>query len=94
MRIDYDPAKNQANIEKHGISFERLHEVDWSTAVFRLDEREDYGEIRFVGVCYIDDRLHYVCFTPRGDGSIMRVISLHKANQRTADYYGQPRTLD
>ncbi len=43
---EWDEAKNQANIRKHGIDFrDAVHVFDKPT-LDRLDDREDYGEIR------------------------------------------------
>ncbi|CAM5792978.1 hypothetical protein CCAE64S_03098 [Castellaniella caeni] len=47
-----------------------------------------YGEVREIGYAVIDDRLHCVVFTQRGDK--MHVISLRKANSRgVRDYVKQ-----
>ena len=46
MQIEFDPAKNARNIELRGLSLERVAEFDFATAVFAVDARRDYGEIR------------------------------------------------
>ncbi|MCM1512910.1 MAG: BrnT family toxin [Oxalobacter formigenes] len=46
IKITFDPKKNQKNIEERGLSFERVTEIDFQTAVFREDTRKDYGETR------------------------------------------------
>ena len=56
MEITYDPAKNATNIEQRGLSFERVADFDFETALFSVDDRRDYGETRYrgfgcVGVC-------------------------------------------
>ena len=80
MRIEFDPAKNEGNIRLRGLSFERVAQFDFDTAVVVQDARKQYPEIRFVAVGMLDARLHVLCFTPI-DGGI-RVISFRKANQR------------
>ena len=49
MEIEWDPAKSDANLRVHGVSFE-LAETLFADAfaIERLDDREDYGELRFV----------------------------------------------
>ena len=45
MVIDFDPAKDKANLAKHGISLSRA--VDFEILAFLEDGRSDYGEIRY-----------------------------------------------
>lgn len=59
---------------------------DFETALVWRDRRRDYGEIRYVAIGWIDERLHVVCFTETDEG--IRVISLRKANDREAERYG------
>lgn len=47
MRITYDPAKNARNVEGRGLSFERIADLEWRTALMIEDRRQDYGEPRF-----------------------------------------------
>lgn len=44
MKIVYDPLKNTANIEKHGLSFEDAVYLEWDRAYTFVDDRYDYGE--------------------------------------------------
>jgi uncharacterized DUF497 family protein len=77
---DWDEAKRQHNLHKHGIDFAALAQFDWTTAQIEPDNRRDYGEDRFIAVGYIKDRLHKLIFTRR-NGRV-RVISFRKANRR------------
>lgn len=87
MDIDYDPDKSRKNFEKRGLHFEDVGLLDWDTALFHEDVRNDYGEKRFVVYAMKDERLHIVCVTPR-QGK-WRVISFRKANRREQAYYEQ-----
>jgi uncharacterized DUF497 family protein len=40
--ISFDPAKNERNIAERGLSFERVGEMDWLTAIAVEDTRRDY----------------------------------------------------
>jgi hypothetical protein len=91
MRVEYDPRKNEANFEKHGLWFEGVEDLDWDTVLFRRDNRRVYGEVRLVAFVMKDDRLHVVCLTLRGD-DIVRVFSFRKANKREIKDYEQERT--
>ena len=55
MEIEYDPAKNATNIEKHGIDFEDIQMFDFDSATIRIDTRSDYGETRFFAYGYTND---------------------------------------
>ena len=92
MKITYDPAKNDWNIRERGLSFDRVAEVDFTTAGIHVDTRRDYGETRYVALCYLDRRLHVLCFCETEDG--LRVISFRKANDREARRYDKAKTTD
>ena len=86
MEITYDPAKNAFNIEWRGLPFDRVAELDWSSAVIVEDTRRAYGEPRYRAFGYIGERLHVVVFTPRG--TAVHVISFRKANSREVKRHG------
>jgi uncharacterized DUF497 family protein len=85
MVIDFDPAKNGANIVMRGLSFTRAAEFDFDTAIIKEDQRKPYLEIRYIAVGFLDARLHVLCFTPVANG--IRVISFRKANTREVKHY-------
>lgn len=85
MRIEYDTAKNVRNIRERGLSFERAQEFDFDTAIYTIDDRRDYGEMRIRALGYLDERLHAMVFVEIPDG--IRVISFRKANNREVDHY-------
>ncbi len=90
MRITFDPAKNARNIAERGLSFERVAELDWDTAVIAEDTRRDYGETRLLVMARLNGRLHTVVVTPRGDD--LHVISFRKASKREVKRYGKKDT--
>ena len=92
MEVDFDPIKNEKNIKERQLSFERAKEVDFNTALVFPDTRKAYGETRYIALCYLDRRLHVLCFTETDKG--IRVISFRKANAREVIRYGKPQTLD
>lgn len=85
MKIDFDPRKSEKNIRERGLSFEKVAEFDWETAIYAEDDRKKYHEIRIVAMGYVGTRLHIVCFTPINGG--VRVISFRKANSREIKRY-------
>ncbi len=67
------------------IDFDVVGALEWDTALTAPDERQDYGEPRWVSIGFIGDRLHVLVWTDRNDGH--RVISLRKANSREVKRY-------
>lgn len=89
MKITYDPAKDCNNRKKHGVSLAEAEHLDWSTALERLDARNDYGEDRYTALGFIGDRLYYMVFAERAEER--RIISLRKASKREYKEYGKFR---
>ncbi|MCL1825535.1 MAG: BrnT family toxin [Betaproteobacteria bacterium] len=87
MEITFDPAKNAENIRERGLSFERAADFDFTTAVYFLDDRKDYGEKRIRAFGYFGERLYCLVFVETDDG--IRVISFRKANSREVKRYEQ-----
>ncbi|MBV8210153.1 MAG: BrnT family toxin [Burkholderiaceae bacterium] len=85
MRITFDPSKDAANRLKHGVSLAVARELDWDSALVRLDERFDYGELRMIALAPRNNVLYYVAFTDRGN--VRRVISLRRATRREVKHY-------
>lgn len=85
MRITFDPAKNDRNLAERGLAFERVGDLDWSSAFAIKDTRRDYGERRLRVAAPLDGRLYIAVVTVRGD--TLHVISFRKANRREVDAY-------
>lgn len=92
MRIRFDPAKNERNVRDRGLSFERAADFDFSSALIAVDDRKEYGEVRYVALGMLDARLHVLCFTDAADG--IRVISFRKANSREVARYAKLQATD
>lgn len=90
MEIEFDPTKDATNLAKHGVSLQAAEGFDWDTAFEREDGRFDYGEVRFVAMGLIGDRLHVLIFTEGSDDNTVRAISLRLAEKHEVRfYYGQ-----
>jgi uncharacterized protein len=79
MEIDFDPKKNARNVAQRGLSFERVAEIDLLAAHTLIDDRRDYGEVRYRAFGQLDGRLHAVVYTETDAG--IRVISLRRAKE-------------
>jgi hypothetical protein len=89
MKLSFDPAKSERNRRERNLPFELVRHFDFATALYMADERFDYPEPRFIGVGYLDDRLHVLVFAELEDS--FRVISFRKANEREAEKFGLPQ---
>jgi len=88
LTIEFDRAKNIANVAKHAVDMAAAAEFDFETAVTWTDTRKSYGEMRTIAVGFIAHRLYVLVFTMRGPN--LRVISLRKANRKErAAYHGK-----
>ena len=74
--------KADANLHKHGISFEDAARVFLDPQrIETFDDREDYGEDRWKTVGLVAPALLAVVYTVRRkDGNLIRLISARKAD--------------
>ena len=89
MRFTFDPAKHGRNLAERGLSFERMADLDWDTAVSMEDTSKDYGERRMRVLAMLDRRLHVAVITMRDDAT--HVISFRKANRKEVKRYEQEK---
>lgn len=76
MEIEFDPAKDTANLAKHGVSLAEAK--DFEIHGFVRDRRRNYGEERFNAFGLLDGQIHCLTFAVR-DGRL-RAISLRRAH--------------
>ena len=89
MAFDWDERKRALNLEKHGVDFADVASLAWETARVLVDDRRNYGEVRYRAVGLYKGRPHFVAFTIRGEK--IRVISFRKANARETRLYGKQK---
>ncbi|MBE0626978.1 MAG: BrnT family toxin [Burkholderiales bacterium] len=85
MQIAFDPAKDAANLAKHGVSLALAAELNWEAALVWIDERFEYAELRAIALAPKAKILYYVAFVDRRD--VRRIISLRRANRREVKHY-------
>lgn len=81
MEIEFDPAKDVANLAKHGVSLARA--VDLIPLTFVEDDRFEEARYRIYGL--IDDLPYCLAFTDRGEK--VRVISLRRVHAKEMRRY-------
>jgi uncharacterized DUF497 family protein len=91
MLFEWDEDKNSANIQKHKIDFADIPAIFSGPMVVELDEREDYGEERWIGIGFLRDIVVVAVFTERRQDTI-RIISARKASKHERKRYEQALT--
>jgi uncharacterized protein len=91
LLIEFDPQKNLTNKAKHGHQLSEAASLEWDTAVYFPDTRQDYGEPRMVCLGYIGQRVMCAVFVDRSSNgkTVRRMISLRKANLREVARYAK-----
>jgi hypothetical protein len=88
MKFIWDKQKNIANIKKHELDFADAYLVFESPMLINLDDREEYGEERWIGVGLLENRVVVIVFTePEEDTT--RIISFRKATTDERNKYEQ-----
>ena len=92
-QFDWDTAKNRANLRVHSVDFQDAVRIFESATLERWDDREDYGEDRWLAVGIVDGIELTVVYTDveTDRGQVRRIISARRAtkNEREAYYNAQ-----
>lgn len=90
MRFEWDKAKNEGNIKKHGVDFNDAKSVFYDENAKIIDD-PDHSELedRFViiGMDY-KFRILLVCHCFRDEDEVIRIISARKATKNEAKSLG------
>ncbi len=81
----WDEAKRRANLRKHGIDFVDAPKIFQGLTFTTEDDREAYGERRFLTLGLLEDQVVSVAHTERRDE--IRIISIRKATKHEARFY-------
>ena len=85
MRFEWDAAKNQSNLAKHGLDFADAESVFAGPCITFVDDRFDYGQERFIPLGLLAGRLVAIAHAQRGETT--RIISMRKGNRREEKIY-------
>jgi uncharacterized DUF497 family protein len=76
--FDWDENKRAENIGKHGIDFVDAWRIFEAPMLVDIDDREDYGELRFFGIGFLKNFVVAIVFT-ESDEQTIRVVSIRRA---------------
>jgi uncharacterized DUF497 family protein len=87
LEFEWHKAKAEKNLRAHGVCFELAKTVFKDPfAIERLDDRENYGEVRFVIIGMAEGHiLLFVAYTEREER--IRIISARRVTQHEQDDY-------
>ena len=87
MKFTFDTNKDAINLVKHNLSLAEAERLDWADMLSWVDDRQDYKEVRQIGLVPMKQRLYVVVFVDKK--TERRIISLRKANLRECERYEQ-----
>ena len=88
MRLEWDEKKRQETLALRGLDFADCAAVLSSEPrQERPDNRQDYGEVRWVALGFLEGRLVVILYTKRG--KVRRIISMRKANRREKELFSR-----
>ena len=67
MRIEFDEAKRADTIRARGLDMARAADMFSGATLTVDDDRQDYGEARFITIGFLDDAMVVLVWTPRGN---------------------------
>ncbi len=86
MEFEFDPAKAQANLRKHGVSFSHAEQALRDSMAVTIEDPDAIGEQRFVSLGMDAlGRVLVVVHTQREERT--RVISARKASRGESEQY-------
>lgn len=90
VQIEYDPAKRDWTLRERGLDFAKAGGIFERYALTQEDEREDYGEDRYLTLGVLGDEVVVCVWTQRGEAR--RIISLRKADKDEREVYNLYRS--
>ena len=89
IRFEWDIKKADANIKKHGISFDEARTVffdEHARLINDPDHSEDESRFILMGISS-SLKIMLVCHCYREDGNVIRIISARKASSQESKQY-------
>ena len=80
LQFEWDEGKAAQNLVKHGVSFLTAAEIFANEIIERIDDREDYGELRFIALGRVETEIYRVAYTWRGE-KVIGIITAQKASR-------------
>jgi len=85
MKFEWDEQKRLINLQRHEIDFVDAGQIFEHEVFTFIDDRFNYGEIRFVSFGLLDGAVVTIVYTEADE--IIRVISIRKATKNEQQIY-------
>jgi uncharacterized DUF497 family protein len=86
LEFEWDAGKATQNVTRHGVSFLTAAQIFANEIIERIDDREDYGELRFIALGRVETEIYRVAYTWRGE-NVIRIITAQKASRYERETY-------
>jgi len=86
LEFEWDESKARSNLRKHKVSFLTAAAIFENERLERIDDREDYGETRWIALGRVEAEVYRIAYTWRGRHRI-RIISAQKASDDEKKIY-------
>jgi uncharacterized protein len=86
LEFEWDETKDETNLKKHGVSFLTAAAIFSNERLERIDDREDYGELRWIALGRVGIEVYRVVFTWRSE-NLVRIVSAQKASKDEQEIY-------
>jgi len=88
VSFEWDENKNVENIAKHGLDFKDAWQIFDAPMLVDIDNREDYGEERMVGIGFLKNFIVVIVFT-EPDEQTIHLVSLRRALKYEREQFGE-----
>lgn len=85
MRFEWEEKKRKSNLRKHDIDFADVETIFFDECYTIVDDRFDYGEIRYLSLYLLFGEVIAVSYTENDE--IVRIISARKAEKHERETY-------
>jgi hypothetical protein len=85
MKFEWDENKRRTNLKKHGIDFADVPLIFEYDVVTDIDNRFDYGEVRFLTLGLLRGDVVVVAHTETDE--VFRIISVRKSEKYEQEIY-------
>ncbi|WP_439119500.1 BrnT family toxin [Marivita sp.] len=85
MTFEWHEEKREQNYDKHGVDLLEAALIFEGPTLIRVDDRRDYGEVRYISLGLVDDVPYVVVHTERNGNT--RLISAWRGGRKDYETY-------
>ena len=87
MKFEWDKNKSEANLQKHGISFDEAKTIFYGYVLTIKDRRKEYGETREISIGELEYKIAVAVVIHTDRKGKTRIISARIANKKERTLY-------